>query len=309
MKATLTYFLGIQSPTTSAEKMVSAAGAIIGIALMFLISAWVTDYQGAMAILPSMGAAAVLLFAVPHGPLSQPWALLGGNILSAIAGVSCALVFENPYVAGGVAVGSAIAVMHVARCIHPPGGATALAAVIGGPGIHALGYGYVLMPTLLNVCVLLVIAVIFNYGFHWRRYPLGLMRYTYAAPSKANTYMPQLRHITQAIEELEVLMDVNAEQIKMIMDKAQTLLLDERISHLPIERGAFYTNAKPGSAWSVRQIIDESPHQDPKKYMLIFRTVDGNNKSSTDSCSLEEFSHWAKEKMQPVSPRKLQQDT
>jgi CBS domain-containing membrane protein len=264
MKETLTHFLGIQSSTTNAEKIVSSAGAIIGIALMFLISAWVTDYQGAMAILPSMGAAAVLLFAVPHGPLSQPWALLGGNILSAIAGVSCALVFDNPYIAGGVAVGSAIGLMHIARCIHPPGGATALAAVIGGPGIHALGYGYVLVPTLLNCMVLVLIAVAFNYAFPWRRYPLGLMRYTHTGLQKNDSQVPQLRHIEQAIEELEVLMDVSAEQIAMIMERAQALLSNERISHLAIEPGAFYTNAKAGLAWSVRQVIDVSPHTDPK---------------------------------------------
>jgi CBS-domain-containing membrane protein len=298
VKESLLHFSGMQSHTSTVEKIVSSMGGMLGIGLVFLLSAWVTDFQGAMAILPSMGAAAVLLFSVPHGPLSQPWALLSGNALSALVGVSCALAFDNIYLAAGLAVGISIGVMQIARCVHPPGGATALAAVIGGPSIHALGYGYVLMPTLLNCLVLLMVAIIFNYGFSWRRYPLGLMRYAYTQSS--NVQSPKLHHINEAIEELEVLMDVSAEQIQMIMERAQILLMNERISHLPIELGAYYTNAKPGRAWSVRQIIDESIHKDPHKHMLIYRTVDGNNKSSTESCSLIEFAQWAKERMKPV---------
>ena len=81
-----------------------------------------------------MGAATVLLFGVPHGPLSQPWALFAGNLLSAFVGVSCFMLISNTFIAAGVAVSLSMGLMFVCRCVHPPGGATALAAVIGSQG-------------------------------------------------------------------------------------------------------------------------------------------------------------------------------
>jgi CBS-domain-containing membrane protein len=64
--------------------------------------------------------------------------------------------------------------MHYLNCLHPPGGATALSAVIGGQAVHQLGYQYLLTPVLLNVVTLLLIAIVFNYPFRWRRYPLSI---------------------------------------------------------------------------------------------------------------------------------------
>lgn len=300
MKHWLSHWLGMQGHTSVAEKTVALLGAIAGIAAVYYLSYRITGYEGAMAMLPSMGAAAVLLFAVPHGPLSQPWALLLGNTLSAAVGVTCARWVGDIHLAAALAVGLAIFVMHMARAIHPPGGATALAAVIGGQGIHDLGYGYVLVPTLLNCTVLLVMAIVFNYAFRWRRYPLGLMRFSYAPPARNAGPSVQLRHIEEAVEQMDILLDVSAEEIMQVLDKAQHLLRTEQISHLHIERGAFYTNARPGLAWSVRQIVDESPHVDPQKYQLIYRTVEGAQKGVTGTCTLDEFAQWAREKMHPA---------
>ena len=78
--------------------------------------------------------------------------------------------------AAALAVALAIGAMHYLNCIHPPGGATALSAVIGGDAIHQLGFQYVLTPVLLNVIIVLIVAILFNYPFHWRRYPLALRK-------------------------------------------------------------------------------------------------------------------------------------
>jgi len=61
----------------------------------------------------------------------------------------------------GVAVATAIAAMMLTHTVHPPGGATALIAVIGSEHIHSLGYGYV-MPVLAGALVLLVVALVSN---------------------------------------------------------------------------------------------------------------------------------------------------
>ncbi|HXH65175.1 MAG TPA: HPP family protein, partial [Mariprofundaceae bacterium] len=125
----------------------------------------------------SMGASAVLLFAVPHGQLSQPWAATGGQLISAFVGVTCAHWIAAPVPAAACAVSLAVLAMHYARCMHPPGGATALIAVIGGADIHALGYAYVWTPVMLNALTILAIAFAFNNLFRWRRYPAVLQQH------------------------------------------------------------------------------------------------------------------------------------
>ncbi len=102
-------------------------------------------------LIASMGAAAVLLFVAPQSPMAQPWSLFGGNLLSAIVGVTVARLSGGVWWAGPLAVGVAIFVMHVARCQHPPGGATALFAVMAPQSVLDLGYDYVLNPVFLNV--------------------------------------------------------------------------------------------------------------------------------------------------------------
>ena len=123
-----------------------------------------------------MGASAVLLFAVPHGQLSQPWPVAVGHVFSAVIGVTCARLIPYTPLAAACAVGLSIGFMHQFKCIHPPGGATALTAVIGGEGVWRLGYGFVWSPVALNVLVIVTVAVAFNYLFPWRRYPASLNR-------------------------------------------------------------------------------------------------------------------------------------
>ena len=66
---------------------------------------------------------------------------------------------------------TAIALMHATRTLHPPGGATALIAVIGSPDVHALGFLYVLVPCTLAPLVLLAVALVVNNLPRFRRYP------------------------------------------------------------------------------------------------------------------------------------------
>ncbi|MET0375102.1 MAG: HPP family protein [Rhizorhabdus sp.] len=145
------------------DRLVSGLGALVGIVATGLL---IRSLAGAGAHMPLLiapiGAAAVLLFAVPASPMAQPWAVFGGNIVSAIVGVSVARLGADPMVASGLAVGGAIVAMALLRCLHPPGGAVALTAVLGGPVIHAMGYGFVAAPVGVGTVLLLVMA----WGFH-----------------------------------------------------------------------------------------------------------------------------------------------
>ncbi len=156
------------------EKILSTVGGFLGIFAIFMTSYWLLDPQLAVFIVPSMGASAVLLFAAPHALFSQPWNVFAGHALSAVIGVACWHLIPNYTVAASASVGLSIGVMYLARCIHPPGGATALAAVIGSEKLHQLGYSYEFKPVLLNTITILIIAIVFNGLFKWRRYPAHL---------------------------------------------------------------------------------------------------------------------------------------
>ncbi|WMP18749.1 HPP family protein [Thiothrix lacustris] len=162
--------------TSHLEKWISAIGGMFSLMGVMLISHASLGLNGGSMLVASMGASAVLLFAVPHGALSQPWPVLGGHVISAFIGVTCAKFVPDPTLAAGLAVAVAIGVMHYLNCIHPPGGATALSAVIGGQAVHELGYQYLLTPVLINAVTILLIAIAFNYPFRWRRYPLWINR-------------------------------------------------------------------------------------------------------------------------------------
>jgi CBS-domain-containing membrane protein len=147
-------------------------GSFLGIAAVALLHYKLVDQQGLMLLLGSFGASAVLIYGAVRSPLAQPRNLLGGHILSAIVGVTAFQWLEAfPWLAAAVAVSTAIALMHLTKTLHPPGGATALIAVIGGESVHKLGYLYVVMPVALGACVMLAIALIVNNIPRTRKYP------------------------------------------------------------------------------------------------------------------------------------------
>ena len=287
---------------STAEKLVASLGAMIGIILISAISYQFTGAAGASLIVPSMGAAAVLVFAVPHGKLSQPWPLFAGNIISAVVGVSCYKLVPDPLIAAGLAVGLAIASMHLLSCMHPPGGATALAAVIGGPSIHNLGFDYVITPILLNVTIIFFIAVIFNSFFPWRRYPVGaMMRFTeqrQQATSGHNSVIDK-QAIEQALADMDMVMDVTIEDLQRVLQLSLGHAKNQQLTSQQIQLDHFYTNGRHGPEWSVRRIIDESCSSDAQNDMVIYRVVEGQRFNTADSCSREEFARWAAREVFP----------
>jgi CBS-domain-containing membrane protein len=280
------------------ERLVSALGGFISIYAILTISAHYLGNTGSLLIVPSMGASAVLLFAVPHGALSQPWNVLGGHLVSALIGVSCFLLVPQTFVAAGLAVGLAIGAMYYLRCIHPPGGATALAAVIGGDSTHALGYQFVLTPILSNVLVILAVAVIFNYPFKWRRYPAWLIR-DEPGPAGTEGASASIDHadLVAALGQIDSYIDVSEHDLLRIYQLA-TGQADKR--QLPVERvtpGSYFSNGAFGADWSVRQVVDESTSDDPERDMVVFKVVAGKGLRSSGMVTRTEFAQWARHQL------------
>src|SRR5208337_2794647 len=124
-------------PLGSVQEVIwSWIGATIGIGLCAYLSSRYFEPREMSLLIGSFGASAVLVYAAIKSPLAQPRNLIGGHVLSGITGVACYQLFGHTiWLAAAMAVSSAIAVMLVTKTLHPPGGATALIAVIGGTKI------------------------------------------------------------------------------------------------------------------------------------------------------------------------------
>ncbi|GEP05295.1 HPP family protein [Methylobacterium oxalidis] len=164
-------FRPILAGATLRERLIACLGALVGITLTGLICGWFFgEGPHIPLIVAPMGASAVLLFAVPASPLAQPWPVIGGNTISAFVGVFAAHLIPDPVVAIGVGVSLAIAAMSVTRSLHPPGGAAALTALIGGPAVTSAGYWFPLFPVCLNSVILVALGIAFH-KISRRNYP------------------------------------------------------------------------------------------------------------------------------------------
>lgn len=147
-------------------------GAFFGIAAVAVINYSILEGTDFIMIIGSFGASAVLIYGAIKSPLAQPRNLIGGHFISAIIGVtSYQLLNSHIWFAAAVSVATAIALMHASKTLHPPGGATALIAVIGSSKIHALGYLYTIIPVGVGASIMLVIALLVNNIPENRKYP------------------------------------------------------------------------------------------------------------------------------------------
>jgi len=166
-------FFAVQTDLSHRRLLLSAASALVTVGLV----AWVSQFSLSGRDLPfmvaSVGASAVLLFVIPSSTLSSPWAFAGGHLVSVIVGVSCAQWIPYLPLAMAMAVGLSILAMFYLRCLHPPGGAIGLLAVVGGEPIQKLGYQFVLTPVMLNVVIMLGCAMIY-----WRLAKISPQRST-----------------------------------------------------------------------------------------------------------------------------------
>ena len=155
------------------EVLWSAIGAFLGIFAVYEIGHFEQFHiEDSLFLVGSFGASAILIYGVPKSPYAQPRNLVLGHTLSAIVGVSCALLLsEFPAIAAALSVSLALTVMHLTNSIHPPGGATAIIAVIGSEQIHQMYFWYVLSPIFSGAVIMLVVALLVNNLSPYRRYP------------------------------------------------------------------------------------------------------------------------------------------
>jgi CBS domain-containing membrane protein len=211
-------FKPILAGATASERLLACAGAFVAIALT-AASGVALPSHSPLVVAP-IGASAVLVFAVPTSPLAQPWPVIGGNVISASVGLVVAWLVPDLTVAAALAVALAIAIMSLTRCLHPPGGAVALTAVLGGPAVGAWGVLFPVVPVGVDSVGLVVLAM----GFH------ALMRRSYPhrlAPIRADQAVrrptPNLSpaDIDEALEQMGESFDIARNDLDRLLEYAE----------------------------------------------------------------------------------------
>ncbi len=294
----LIQYLSIEpSHVSHAEKLFSGLGAFFGIFLVFYTSSFFVQGTASYIIVASMGASAVLLFAVPHGPLSQPWSLLGGHFFSAIAGITCVKFIPDVYLAAAISVGVAVSAMYYLHCIHPPGGATALSAVVAGNEVQQLGYQYALTPVLINAIVILAVAIVFNNLIKWRRYPASLtLKKSQTDNTKTEPVYSTITHedFVYALSEFDSFIDISESELLTIYDVVTQRQQKSVIPYQALKHGHYYSNGEYGDLWSVRQIVDWADSNDEGEEKLIYKIIAGADRRNSAVTTKNAFSRWAK---------------
>lgn len=203
---------------------------VVGATLGMLFTAWLCRALASSAAWPwlvaPIGASAVLVFAVPASPLAQPWAVAGGNTISALVGVACVHVVHRPELAAALAVGAAIGLMFVMRCLHPPGGASALLVALSGVADPAFAF----YPVFVNSLLLVLAGMAFNRATR-RAYP-----------------HPQWSHTPQTARDVEAtavdadldatlarynrVLDISRDDLKALLRDTQLSAYQRKLAHL-----------------------------------------------------------------------------
>lgn len=210
------------------ERLRIVAGAGLGIAVTALLSHLAGQPASLTWIVAPMGASAVLVFGVPASPLAQPWSVVGGNVLSALVGVACARWLAPPDLAAAVAVAGAIAVMLSCRCLHPPGGASALMMVLG----HVTDPHAALLPVLLNSVLLASVGVAYN-NLTGRRYPHRQVHAPAAAASSAQGITED--DVDAVLARYNQILDVSADDLRDLLAQTQMHAHERRMTDLRCE--------------------------------------------------------------------------
>lgn len=214
-------FVPVLAGATLRDRLIACVGGLVGVMLTSLVSAAALHGLAPLPFLVApIGASAVLVFAVPTSPLAQPWSVVGGNVVSALVGVTAARFVPIPSLAVGVAVGGAILAMSLLRCLHPPGGAAALTAVIGGPAVLSAGYAFPFVPVGINS----VILILAGFAFHkasGHSYPHRAIPIAGLELAASELGVPNPADIDLALADLGETFDVSREDLDLLFRRVE----------------------------------------------------------------------------------------
>jgi CBS domain-containing membrane protein len=201
---------------TSRDRAVACLGALLAIGLTALICHRLLPGAAPYLAAP-IGASAVLVFALPASPLSQPWPVIGGNVVSGLIGTLAAHLFARPELAAGVAVGSAILAMSLLRCLHAAGGGTALVTALPTPAVAASGYAFAVLPVALNAVLLVALAMLFH-RFSGHSYPHRPATRAATDPTPIGFHRDD---VDRALADMGETFDISRDDLDLLLTRAE----------------------------------------------------------------------------------------
>lgn len=148
----------IPAPTTlsNRQRAVIVAGALVGIGLTALLCGFIRlELTLKLWMMAPLGATAVQIFSVPGSPMSQPWPVIAGHALSALAGLIAYYLFGATSLGAAIAVAMATGLMLQCRALHPSGGGTALFVILSKTG----DWAFIAFPVIVNAAILVFSAI------------------------------------------------------------------------------------------------------------------------------------------------------
>ena len=212
-------FVPLLAGASLRDRMIASVGAVLGIGFVGLSCVALFPSSIPWIVAP-MGASAVLLFAVPASPLAQPWSIAGGNFVSAVVGAVVAQIVPDPAIAAAVAVSLAILTMSLLRCLHPPGGAAALGAVLGGYALLSEHVVEFLFVVLINSLLLVSIGWLFH-RFSGHSYPHRAQPVEGKAIPPAPASGLSMEDIDKALDDLGETFDISREDLALLLERAE----------------------------------------------------------------------------------------
>ncbi|KJS72346.1 MAG: CBS domain-containing protein, partial [Pseudomonas sp. BICA1-14] len=143
------------------EWLRAALGVAIVMPLVFCSGYMLVGSSLTLQIMGPAGASAVLVFVASSSPFAQPWAVLVGNLLAALIGISLGMSGLPSIASLALAACLSLLCLFYLRCLHPPSIALALVAAVGSPELHQLGYALV-GPVLFYSALLVAVALVYN---------------------------------------------------------------------------------------------------------------------------------------------------
>jgi len=211
-------FLPAPMAVDARERARAVAGAFVGVLLAGLLCRAFAPSAAVAWLVAPIGASAVLVFALPASPLAQPWAVVGGNTVSALVGIGCVHAFgSTPWIAA-LAVALAIAAMFALRCLHPPGGASALLTVLAGIADPSFAF----FPVMLNSALLAAAGVAYN-RTTGRRYPHGQQAAAPAAAPTDDGMLPRFSDadLDAALRRYNQVLDVSRDDLRGLLEQTE----------------------------------------------------------------------------------------
>lgn len=196
------------------DRLLACLAVFIAVAWAGATGCYVLGETSPLIIAP-IGASAVIVFAIPASPLAQPWPVVGGNTIAAVVGMASAWLIQDPIWAVALATSLALAIMSVTRSLHPPGGAVAMTAALGGPAVAKWGLLFPLIPVAINSAAMVAVALLFHRLLR-RSYP---HRPAPAPASSAPTFIAA--DIDEALQQMGESFDIARADLERLLEQAE----------------------------------------------------------------------------------------